>query len=148
MGGPWPRIRRVPVAGITGHSLVDASSGIDMNVARRAVRIRTRAVNHATLRIVVQVIREFRMKGIEKRDRIVQRNLADHRITPPFVTLHGGHLVAPLEHGMGGVPLPYLIRMNDECIAVPKADRLAHPTWELFVLRRVADAGVNPTDLS
>src|SRR5262249_16004872 len=91
---------------------------------------------------------KFGVKRVKKGHGVVERDFARERSAPAFITLNSGHLIAPFEHGMRGVPLPDLVRVDDECAPIPEADRLAHPARELLIFGCMSCAvGLNPAHL-
>src|SRR5687768_6224626 len=75
MGGPRPGVRRIPVAGIAGHALVENAVWSSEHVARRPVRVRAGAVHGPPAGALREP--ESRVDRPDERDRIVQRNLRD-----------------------------------------------------------------------
>src|SRR4029453_8073262 len=144
---PRPWIVLIPVAGVALDLLVSDAVGPHEDVARRPIRIRARAVSGPRLGVAAATIRHRRVQRVKEGHRIVERDVRPQLIADPLVALDGSQPIAPFEQGMCGGPLPNLVCVHDECVAVPKPNRLTLPLGELLLGGPVIDAGEDPSYL-
>src|SRR5262245_19559790 len=144
---PRPWIVLIPVTGVTFDLLVSDAVGPHKNIARWPVRIRACAVGGPDLCVAAATIRDRRVQRIKEGDRIVERDVSPQLIADALVAFDSGQPIAPFEQRMCRGPLANLVRVHDECVAVPKPDRLTLPLRELLLGGPVIDAGEDPSYL-